>query len=70
MFSIMEVGTNSSRAECTCKPFHARADDGACYRLYTRGPCEADEMVSRGGRCVKVLNNAISAWKLRPALTY
>nr|XP_026491229.1 uncharacterized protein LOC113397208 [Vanessa tameamea]XP_026491230.1 uncharacterized protein LOC113397208 [Vanessa tameamea]XP_026491231.1 uncharacterized protein LOC113397208 [Vanessa tameamea]XP_026491232.1 uncharacterized protein LOC113397208 [Vanessa tameamea]XP_026491233.1 uncharacterized protein LOC113397208 [Vanessa tameamea]XP_026491234.1 uncharacterized protein LOC113397208 [Vanessa tameamea] len=54
VFVISEVTGNGSRAECKCKNFHARADDGACYRLYTRGPCGQDEMISRGGRCVKV----------------
>lgn len=54
VFAITEVSGNGSRAECQCKSFHARAADGACYRLYTRGPCAQDEMISRGGRCVKV----------------
>ncbi|OWR44361.1 hypothetical protein KGM_202658 [Danaus plexippus plexippus] len=54
VFSISEVSVNGSRAECHCKRFHARAADGACYRLYTRGPCDQDEMINRGGRCTKV----------------
>nr|XP_049696913.1 uncharacterized protein LOC110371023 isoform X2 [Helicoverpa armigera] len=54
IFSIAEVAPHGSRAECRCKSFHARAQDGACYRLYTRGPCAQDEMIARGGRCIKV----------------
>ncbi|GBP48280.1 hypothetical protein EVAR_43000_1 [Eumeta japonica] len=54
IFSITEVNEYGSKAECTCKAFHARAADGVCYRLYTRGPCAHDEMISRGGRCTKV----------------
>lgn len=54
LFSITEVAPHGSRAECRCKSFHARAEDGACYRLYTRGPCGQDEMIARGGRCTKV----------------
>ncbi|XP_050681564.1 uncharacterized protein LOC126976973 [Leptidea sinapis] len=53
-FALSEVSSNGSRAQCKCKPFHARATDGMCYRLYTRGPCAQDEMISRGGRCIKV----------------
>ncbi|KAG7305321.1 hypothetical protein JYU34_009383 [Plutella xylostella] len=53
-FSITQVSPHGSIAACACKSFHARAADGACYRLYTRGPCEQDEMIARGGRCIKV----------------
>ncbi|XP_049865323.1 uncharacterized protein LOC126366286 [Pectinophora gossypiella] len=53
VFSIT-ASTEAYHAECRCKSFHARAADGACYRLYTRGPCAVDEMVARGGRCTKV----------------
>jgi hypothetical protein len=55
VFSVSEVTPQGSRAECRCKSFHARALDGACYRLYTRGPCAHDEMIARGGRCTKVI---------------
>ncbi|XP_045492520.1 uncharacterized protein LOC123691967 [Colias croceus] len=52
-FSLAQSGA-SRRAQCTCRAFHARAADGACYRLYTRGPCAHDEMLARDGRCTKV----------------
>ncbi|CAH0717424.1 unnamed protein product, partial [Brenthis ino] len=48
------AGAGAARAQCSCKGFHARAADGACYRLYTRGPCAQDEMIARGGNCTKV----------------
>lgn len=42
------------RAKCVCKPGHALHENGFCYRLYTRGPCEYGNMMINSTTCVPV----------------
>ncbi|XP_068143269.1 uncharacterized protein [Drosophila tropicalis] len=41
------------RAKCVCKEGYVPWTDGICYRLYTRGPCSANEFLVNGTSCVQ-----------------
>ncbi|SPP76012.1 uncharacterized protein LOC117580489 isoform X3 [Drosophila guanche] len=52
-----EVATGGSlqlfpRAKCLCKEGYVPWADGNCYRLYTRGPCGANEFLVNATSCV------------------
>lgn len=40
-------------AKCMCKEGYVPWTDGLCYRLYTRGPCEANEFLVNQTSCVR-----------------
>lgn len=42
------------RAGCVCKPGHVLYENGLCYRLHTRGPCESGYMLINSSTCVPV----------------
>lgn len=42
------------RAGCVCKPGHVLYENGLCYRLHTRGPCENGHMLINSSTCVPV----------------
>lgn len=58
MGHVFVVGDNGlsktqSRATCQCKEGYAIWNDGACYRMYTRGPCREGEFLLNSTACIK-----------------
>ncbi|XP_014218993.1 uncharacterized protein LOC106647209 isoform X2 [Copidosoma floridanum] len=43
-----------AHAGCSCKPNYVRYEDGLCYKLYTKGPCEPGDMLANATSCVPV----------------
>lgn len=41
------------RGKCQCKDGYVPWPDGICYRLYTRGPCAADEFLLNATTCIR-----------------
>lgn len=46
------IGDNEKYAKCRCKADYVKMNDGFCYRLYTRGPCDEGEVVSSENTCI------------------
>lgn len=40
-------------AKCQCKEGYVLWNDGICYRLFTRGPCEYSEIIINSTNCVE-----------------
>lgn len=56
VFTVTETTNNVkgkyAQADCHCKHDHVAWSDGFCYRIYTRGPCAADEFIVGNGTCL------------------
>lgn len=53
LFTMPDNGAQNSHASCECKEGYANWIDGQCYRLYTRGPCDAGEFLVNSTTCIK-----------------
>lgn len=55
-FIVTNTITNEEivQAKCVCKPGHVLYENGFCYRLYTKGPCENGYMLINSTTCIPV----------------
>lgn len=53
LFTIPDDGTKNAHAKCQCKDGYDAWNDGACYRRYTRGPCDDGEFLLNSTSCMK-----------------
>lgn len=47
-----KIIADDQHASCKCKKNYVMMDDGLCYRLYTKGPCESGQIVSDTNSCI------------------
>lgn len=53
LFTVPDNGIQNQHAMCQCKEGYTSWNDGQCYRLYTRGPCDAGEFIVNSTSCIK-----------------
>lgn len=53
VFTIADNSKSLIKGQCQCKENHVLWEDGICYRLYTRGPCEDGEFIFNATTCIK-----------------
>lgn len=53
LFTIPDEGSKNAHAVCQCKEGYELWNDGACYRRYTRGPCDEGEFIMNSTGCVR-----------------
>lgn len=47
------ISAKSIIAKCQCKEGYILWNDGICYRLFTKGPCEKDEILINSTNCIE-----------------